>query len=357
MANFDSVASRWHESCSEEGEWRERRGLITHVSNSQNFSRNGSVGTRDTELVRKSSSGKFGKKTPPKIKETSNPAPHTMQLNDSEAWTVISKETVVLQPRAKHVVPGNVLGGNFRNFPRLLCVEPAHVPIEGICVARGLSYPSVGMHRKPPVRRSAPPTSCTEVDTQALDFPHDFKADKQLSGAQDLSYPPDSVMLMITNFSDEALTLPKGTTIGVAQAISEDLVVSVSDDECINEYGKQSFYSGNNKEVPTRFKKYVDEKLAHLSESDKKVMKPVLIKYADIFHDDEENDFRSTDIVVYKIETGEAAPIRKPPYKTPYALRQEMEKQVQKMLDKGVIRPSHSPWASPVVLVPKRTEN
>jgi hypothetical protein len=42
-------------------------------------------------------------------------------------------------------------------------------------------------------------------------------------------------------------------------------------------------------------------------------MKPVLIKYADIFHDDEENDFRSTDIVVHKIETGQAAPIRKPP--------------------------------------------
>ena len=31
-------------------------------------------------------------------------------------------------------------------------------------------------------------------------------------------------------------------------------------------------------------------------------------------------------------------PIRKPPYRTPYALRQEMKNQVQKMLDKGVIR-------------------
>jgi hypothetical protein len=138
-ANFDSVASRWHESSSEEGEWRERRGLITHVSISQNFSRNGSVGTRDTELVRKSSSGKFGKKTPSKIEETSNPDPHTMQLNDSEAWTVISRESVVLQPRAKHGVPGKVLGANFRNPPCLLCVEPAHVPIEGRCVARGAS--------------------------------------------------------------------------------------------------------------------------------------------------------------------------------------------------------------------------
>jgi hypothetical protein len=35
------------------------------------------------------------KKTPPKIKETSNPTPHTVQLNYSEVWTVISRESVV----------------------------------------------------------------------------------------------------------------------------------------------------------------------------------------------------------------------------------------------------------------------
>jgi hypothetical protein len=47
-----------------------------------------------------------------------------------------------------------------------------------------------------------------------------------MSGAQDLSYPPDSVMLMI-NSSYKALTLPKAATLGVTQEISEDLVVLV----------------------------------------------------------------------------------------------------------------------------------
>ena len=38
----------------------------------------------------------------------------------------------MLQSRAKHTVQGKVQGGNSRNLSCLLCVEPAHVPIEGI---------------------------------------------------------------------------------------------------------------------------------------------------------------------------------------------------------------------------------
>jgi len=88
-----------------------------------------------------------------------------------------------------------------------------------------------------------------------------------------------------------------------------------------------------------------------------KIIEPVLIKYAEIFHDDENNDFKSTNVVVHKIETGDSAPIREAPYKTPFSLRQKMNRQVQKMLDKSVISPSHSLWSSPAVLVPKKSES
>ena len=94
-----------------------------------------------------------------------------------------------------------------------------------------------------------------------------------------------------------------------------------------------------------------------MSHADRKIIEPVLIKYAGIFHDDEDNDFKSTNVVVHKIETGDATPIKMTPYKTPFSLRREMNRHVQKMLDKGVISPSHSPWSSPAVLVPKKSEN
>jgi hypothetical protein len=32
-----------------------------------------------------------------------------------------------------------------------------------------------------------------------------------------------------------------------------------------------------------------------------------------------------------------------------------MKAQVEKMLDKGVIRPSNSPWSAPAILVPKKS--
>jgi hypothetical protein len=148
-------------------------------------------------------------------------------------------------------------------------------------------------------------------------------------------------MLIVVNFSEEKLTLPKGTILGIAQGISENLV-SVSVEESVGKCTEQTF-SGSNKEVSKGFKKYVDGKLAHLLRAEKEVIGRALIKYAGIFHDVEDNYFKSSNVVVHKIETGDGTPIKNVPYKTPFALREEMNRQVQKMLDKGVISPNHSP--------------
>ena len=76
--------------------------------------RDGSVERGCSKLTRNSNLRKFKEETPPKTKEVNLP-PQEVVLNDSEAWTVINKETVVLQPRAKHTVLGKVQGGNSMN--------------------------------------------------------------------------------------------------------------------------------------------------------------------------------------------------------------------------------------------------
>ena len=59
-------------------------------------------------------------------------------------------------------------------------------------------------------------------------------------------------------------------------------------------------------------------------------------------------------MVSHDIETGDAKPIRQPPRRAPGTLQEDMDNEIQEMLDKGVIEPGQSPWASPVVLVKKK---
>jgi len=81
----------------------------------------------------------------------------------------------------------------------------------------------------------------------------------------------------------------------------------------------------------------------------------VLQKYLHICYVDENGEFQGTDLVEHRIITGNARPIRKAPYRVPFALRDEMESHVQDMLHKGVIEPSSSPWTAPAILVPKKS--
>ena len=54
------------------------------------------------------------------------------------------------------------------------------------------------------------------------------------------------------------------------------------------------------------------------------------------------------------IDTGDATPIRQAPCRTPFAVRCEVARHLQQMQENGVIQPSSSPWASPIVLVHKK---
>jgi hypothetical protein len=84
-------------------------------------------------------------------------------------------------------------------------------------------------------------------------------------------------------------------------------------------------------------------------------MEPVLRQYRHVFHDESSNHFQGTDLIEHWIITGDAQPIRKAPYRVPFALRDEMERHVREMLRKGVIEPSSSHWADPAILVPKKS--
>ena len=62
----------------------------------------------------------------------------------------------------------------------------------------------------------------------------------------------------------------------------------------------------------------------------------------------------STNRVTHSIDTGRHPPIKQHPRRLPFALRPKVESMVDRMLEQGVITPSCSPWASPIVLIQKK---
>jgi hypothetical protein len=73
-------------------------------------------------------------------------------------------------------------------------------------------------------------------------------------------------------------------------------------------------------------------------------MEPVLTKYRHVFHEGSSHDFPGTDLVEHRIVARDTRPLRKSPYRVPFALKKEMENQFQEMLRKGVIEERTSPW-------------
>ncbi|MCG7878904.1 MAG: RNA-directed DNA polymerase, partial [Candidatus Thiodiazotropha endolucinida] len=61
-----------------------------------------------------------------------------------------------------------------------------------------------------------------------------------------------------------------------------------------------------------------------------------------------------TDVVKHEINTGTAKPIKERLRRLPHYAVNEVDKQVDDMLERGIIEPSNSPWAAGVVLVRKK---
>ena len=89
------------------------------------------------------------------------------------------------------------------------------------------------------------------------------------------------------------------------------------------------------------------------TDGDKVKFKVLFDKYHDVFAFSDDHLGR-TSLVQHTIDTGDAVPIKQRPYRTTPENKQEIDRQVNDMLERGIIPESVSPWSSPVVIVKKK---
>jgi hypothetical protein len=108
-------------------------------------------------------------------------------------------------------------------------------------------------------------------------------------------------------------------------------------------------------------KELTDEKeisVGPLNEEEKDQAKQLMNEYEEIFannisEEGQTTSLTQTSLVEHIIPTGDVMPIRQKAYRMPPDAQEFVKKEIEAMKSKGIIQESSSPWASPIVLVPK----
>jgi len=98
-----------------------------------------------------------------------------------------------------------------------------------------------------------------------------------------------------------------------------------------------------------------DIRMDHMNKEEKHEISKLLKNYKDLFHYDE-NQLTFSNTIKHEINLKNDSPIHTKSYRYPHVHKVEIQNQIQKMLENGIIRPSQSPWSSPIWVVPKKSD-
>lgn len=107
--------------------------------------------------------------------------------------------------------------------------------------------------------------------------------------------------------------------------------------------------------LPPEFEDVIVHTDCPLRKTLKTQLRKLLNDYRDIFSLKGE-PFGRTGLVQHKIHTDSTAPIRQDPRRIPIHQVDLVEEAMEDMKKLGVMRPSESPWVSPVIIVHKKDE-
>ena len=147
------------------------------------------------------------------------------------------------------------------------------------------------------------------------------------------------ILLQVMNISPTPVTIYKGTKLATMTPEHDVMLISHTTSP-----------TDDNSTSPPTILDQID--LSHLTTEEHTELAKLLTDFSHVFA---ENPIPTghTSIVKHSIHTT-GPPIRQPLRRIPQALKSVVGTEVQRMLDHNVIRPSSSPWSSPVIMVRKK---
>lgn len=153
---------------------------------------------------------------------------------------------------------------------------------------------------------------------------------------------------MVVNLSDTERVLYPNTYLGVCQSAEE------ADEKDAKRCAKvEAKFSARSRELPDYLQDLFRKSSVHLTAEQALRLKDSLIRFQHIFAKSPD-DMGCTDKAKHKIDTLHSKPIRQQMRRQPLGKREAEKEEVKTMLDRNIIEPSSSAWASPVVLVTKK---
>ena len=191
------------------------------------------------------------------------------------------------------------------------------------------------------------------LQTIGMITPSEVLANLQCDFTEEIWSSSTSGMLAITNWSGEPLAVEQGSELGIVEEVDpvglDDPVWSDTDPDPVDMVRLDELTED---EVSQR-KVELEKQLViggTCSEEECGKFKQLLLHKHESFAL-KDTELGETNLVEHVIDTGEAKPAKIPPRRLPYALRKELEQELEST---GCIEPSTSPYASGLVLVRKK---
>ena len=184
----------------------------------------------------------------------------------------------------------------------------------------------------------------------------------------------ENVPLVVINFLTDSVYLSKGEIMGfmqdqslniseiVTETSTDPSPISLEEDDDIEGLQEQKgkIILGNKEKkfitslVDIEVHQKVELQDANVTEVQQNAFKELFNEFKDIFSIDS-SDIGKTPLIEMEIDTGDSPPITQKPYTLPLKHATWVQKELEILEKAGVIVRSVSPWASPIVIVPKRT--